>query len=201
MTRHPRCLTTIIAAFVGAWLALTPFELHAATPLPSDITVPAGHKLYLRTYAVGTQNYVCVAVPSPDGLVYAWRAFGPQATLFDGHALQLTTHFLSANPDEDGTARPTWQSSRDSSTVWANPVAATADPSRVEPGAIPWLLLEVVGTEPGPTHGRHLLRTRYIQRVQTSGGVMPTEGCDDEEDIGDKVLVPYSTEYLFYRAD
>ena len=63
---------------------------------------------------------------------------------------QIITHFLSPNPDEGDLPRATWQHSRDTSRIWGNVVASSSDPSFVRRGAIPWLLLEVVGAEPGP---------------------------------------------------
>jgi hypothetical protein len=72
---------------------------------------------------------------------------------FNDHDKQIITHFLSSNPDESGMASATWQHSRDTSTVWAMAIASSSDPNFVELGAIPWLLLQVVGTEPGPTGG------------------------------------------------
>jgi hypothetical protein len=55
-----------------------------------------------------------------------------------------------------------------------------------------------VGSEPGPNGGRGISRTRYIQRVNTSGGSAPTEGCEDGS-LGDRLLVPYTTDYYFYE--
>ena len=49
--------------------------------------------------------------------------------------------------------RATWQDSRDTSAVWAKAIQTSSDPNFVKPGAIPWLLLEVVGLEHGPTWG------------------------------------------------
>src|SRR5215207_6179509 len=68
-------------------------------PVPANLAVPAGQAVFYRGYAIGTQNYVCL--PTPTGV--AWKFVAPQATLFEGvnGALgqQLTTHFLSANPE------------------------------------------------------------------------------------------------------
>jgi hypothetical protein len=125
--------------------------------------------------------------------------FGPQATLFNDDEMQIITHFLSPNPDEAGMARATWQHSRDTSTVWAMAIESSTDPAFVEPDAIPWLLLEVVGADSGPTGGDRLTETAYIQRVYTSGGRAPTTGCADAT-IGNTVLVPYTTDYIFYKA-
>jgi hypothetical protein len=126
--------------------------------------------------------------------------FGPQATLFNDDARQIITHFLSPNPDEGGTARATWQHSRDTSAVWAQRIAFSSDPDFVEPGAIPWFLLQVVGAERGPTGGQRLAETTYIQRVYTTGGLEPSTGCAQAEDVGQRALVPYTADYLFYKA-
>jgi hypothetical protein len=112
---------------------------------------------------------------------------------------QIITHFLSPNPDEKGLPRATWQHSEDTSRVWGNAIASSSDPKFVKRGAIPWLLLEVVGSDPGPGGGALLTATAYIQRINTSGGVAPTTGCSEAANVGAKALVPYKTDYLFYK--
>ena len=130
-----------------------------------------------------------------------WTFVGPQATLF--HTFkgtlrqQATTHFLSADPS--GTLRPAWQHSLDSSVVWGRVRQSSADPNYVEAGAIAWLLVEAAATAPGPIGGAMLAHTAFIQRLNTSGGVAPSTGCSASQ-LGAVVLVPYSTEYFFYRA-
>jgi hypothetical protein len=109
------------------------------------------------------------------------------------------THYLSPNPDESGAARATWQHSGDSGAIWAGMIESSSDQSFVAPNSIPWLLLRVVGDEPGPTGGTTLAGTAFIQRVNTEGGVAPGAGCKSAKDIGKKALVPYSTDYVFYR--
>jgi Protein of unknown function (DUF3455) len=168
--------------------------------VPANLEVPDGYRVFLSAHAVGTQNYICL--PTPTGV--AWRFIAPQATLF--HAphgelrQQLTTHFLSANPAEGGIARPTWQDSSDSSRVWGRALQSSADPLFVEPGAIPWLLLEVVGAERGPVGGAFLKQSAYIQRVNTSGGMAPTDGCTHATNVGTLALMPYEADYVFYRG-
>jgi hypothetical protein len=199
-TASRRRWTTYIAAVTGACLALLPPGLGAhdltPPPVPADLEVPAGHKPFLLGYATGTQNYICL----PSGPGFIWTLFGPQATLFNDAERQITTHFLSPNPDEGGTARATWQNSRDTSTVWAMAIASSSDPAFVEPGAIPWLLLRVVGADRGPTGGHKLTATAYMQRVHTSGGLAPTTGCTQAPDVGKRALVPYTADYFFYKA-
>lgn len=162
------------------------------TSVPSNLEPPAGVSAFLTARAEGTQNYICLKSGG-----FSWTFWGPQATLFDGDQ-QVITHYLSTNP-ADGAARATWQSSSDSSAVWAAAIANSSDPTYVEEGAIPWLLLRVVGNQTGPSGGSGLSDAKYIQRVNTSGGVAPSAGCKSSEDVGKKALVPYSTDYVFYK--
>jgi hypothetical protein len=133
-----------------------------------------------------------------------WQFLGPQATLFVTIAgdlqHQIATHFLSANPAENGLPRATWQQSFDSSQVWARAIASSTDINYVAPHSIPWLLLQSVGTAIGPTGGALLTSTRYIQRLNTEGGLPPATGCSQANETGATALVPYTTDYFFYRA-
>lgn len=166
--------------------------------VPSNLTVEEGNIPYLQTRAYGTQNYICM--PTATGM--AWKFLGPQATLYPENApLQIATHFLSPNPEEQGTPRPTWLHSQDGSAVWARVVQPSTDSNYVAPGAIPWLLLEKAGTSAGTTGGSLLSRTTFIHRVNTQGGVAPATGCTSASQLGAIALVPYSTDYFFYRAE
>ena len=171
--------------------SLSPFTaplVAQSTAVPAVIQVPFGNEEYLRASATGTQNYMCM----PSG----WTFIGPQATLIVKIAnvrQQVTTHFLSPNPDEAGTARATWQSSLDTSSVWAKAVASSSD--YAAEGAIPWLLLQVVGAEKSPRGGSGISETTYIQRVNTTGGMAPTTPCLVEM----RAFVPYTAEYVFYQ--
>jgi hypothetical protein len=186
-----------------AWGCPVFAESLTVPPVPPDIQVPAGNAPFLKGEAVGTQNYVCL----PSGSGFTWTFYGPQATLFitlkffqGDIRQQVTTHFLSPNPDESGTARATWQSSFDTSAVWGRSIAASMDSNFVAPGAIPWLLLAVVGTERGPTGGAFLTQTTFIQRLHTSGGIAPSSGCNQSTNVGAIALVPYTADYFFYKA-
>ena len=196
MTHHSLFARCVIAYA----LALQPAAASAQdVAVPSNLVVPESHVAYLEARAFGTQNYICV--PTPTGV--AWKFVGPQATLYLPSVTfqqQITTHFLSANPDEEGTPRPTWQSSFDSSAVWGRVAASSTDSNYVAPGAIPWLLVEAAGTADGPMGGVQLSRTTYIQRVNTAGGVAPITGCATATQVGAFALVPYSTDYVFYRS-
>src|ERR1700704_2590872 len=188
-------------------------------PVPRNIAVPPGNKVFLEGHGVGTQNYVCAPSPSsPSGVAYA--LFTPEATLFSDDFKEVTTHFFSPNPFEvntnpavvaDGPIRATWQHSRDTSTVWgkvrpADPRVpgdlgdSSSDPNFVKQGAIAWLKVTVTGTEDGPTGGDTLTKTTFIQRLNTSGGVAPSTGCASASDVGNQAFVPYTADYFFYTA-
>lgn len=178
-------------------------DLLTPPPVPTNLQVPAGNILFQKGHAQGTQNYVCL--PSAGG--FSWTFLSPQATLFltfnvAGGEIrqQMMTHFLSPNPEENGTPRATWQSSLDSSAVWARATQSSTDPNFVAPGAIPWLLLQEAGTQPGPIGGDFLAYTTYVQRLSTSGGVAPSTGCSQPENVGATVLVPYTADYFFFKA-
>ena len=189
------CATLLAAGFIS----MLPQQIHAQRetppPVPDLIEVPAGHRLFMAGHAYGTQNYICL----PSGAGFAWSLFGPQATLFHNDARQMMTHFLSPNPEEDGMPRATWQHSVDSSAVWARATAMSSDSAFVAPGAIPWLLLEVVGAEGGPRGGSRLDVATYIHRLNTAGGIAPATGCAESAHVGMRIFVPYEADYFFYR--
>ena len=208
------CATALAVAFTVS----PPQPAHAdrvtPPPVPANIQVPAGNKAFLEGHAVGTQNYICVPCPNPttsmcpDVSGFAWILFTPQATLFKDNNRQVITHFFSPNPFEDNTnpgvvaadmIRATWQDSRDTSTVWGKTNQTSSDSAFVEPGAIAWVLLEVVGAQDGPTGGDKLTVTTFIQRLNTSGGIAPSTGCTSLTDVGAEAFVPYTADYFFYK--
>lgn len=196
-TQQTRWLTAGAAALALTCFVSRPqpaYAEHVTPPaVPDDLKVPNGNTAYLVGHATGTQDYICL----PSG----WTFFGPQATLFKDDEKQIITHFLSANPFESNTPRATWQDSKDTSTVWGFTVASSSDPTFVASGAIPWLLLHVVGAQSKPTGGDNLTATTYIQRLNTSGGVAPSIGCALPTDVGKQALVPYTANYFFFMAD
>jgi hypothetical protein len=176
--------------------------LPAVPPVPANLQVPPGNILFQKGHAQGTQNYICLQ----SGSRFSWTAVSPQATLFLTFRFSRTevrqqsiTHFLSPNPAEDGTPRETWQSSLDTSAVWAKTIESSIDPHFVAKGAIPWLLLQETGTQAGPTGGDFLAHTTYIQRLSTSGGLAPAAGCSQPENVGAAALVPFTADYFFFK--
>jgi len=137
-----------------------------------NLNVPAGHVLSFHTYALGVQIYRWNGT--------TWGFVGPRAMLF------ASSHFHG--PVGIHYEGPTWESNGGSKVVAER--AADCAPS---PKAIAWLLLRVVWSRgPGPFE-----RATYIQRVNTVGGLAPTERGMF---IGHEMGVPYTAEYYFYRA-
>ena len=192
---------------------------------PALITPPVGNVAFLLGHAlVGTQGYVCL----PKGTGASWTVKGarPEATLFTtvfGQNFQIITHFLSpdTNPNEAAPnplpfGNATWQSSFDSSKVWAQvplsnsttppspaSIAAGSDPSCPNTGSIACLLLQSIGSLQGPTGGKLLTQTTFVQRLNTKGGSAPddADGCGSATNVGNQRLVPYTADYYFFRKD
>lgn len=207
MTQFRNLITAgVIAVALESSVALAQSgtrDAFTAPSVPANIQAPVGNTLFLKGQAEGTQNYVCL--PSASG--FSWTFFSPQATLFlpfkwigGDIRQQIITHFLSPNPSEKDTPRATWQSSFDTSAVWARSIASSSDPNFVAAGAVPWLLLQTVGTRRGPAGGDTLAHTTFVQRLTTAGGVVPSTGCSQPENVGATALVPYTADYFFYKA-
>jgi hypothetical protein len=136
------------------------------------LQVPAGNKVAFHVYAEGVQIYRW------DGMM--WNFVAPDALLFAdaGERGEVGFHY----------AGPTWESVSGSKVVGTVLERCTPD---IE--AIPWLLLRAVSSDgPGVFH-----RVTFIQRVNTVGGIVPT---NPGEFLGQLQEVPYTTEYFFYRA-
>jgi hypothetical protein len=97
---------------------------------------------------------------------------------------------------------PTWQSSLDSSVVWAKvltSIPAGSDNSCPNTGSIPCLLLQSIGSQKGPAGGKVMTKTTYVQRLNTQGGVAPATGCSASTEVGKQVLVPYTADDYFFQ--
>jgi hypothetical protein len=183
----PVALTALAACGTGAAIgAAQPVGAEASAvergglpTLPSPtLAVPDGNELESSVYATGSQIYPCAATASG----FAWGPSTPSANLYqtEGHERDLVgKHF----------GGPTWQWLDDGSTVKGQKVTAfTPDPT-----AIPWLLLVAVAH----TGTGHLSTVSYVQRLQTTGGLAPTTGCDATT-VGTTVAVSYTARYYFY---
>lgn len=138
-------------------------------------------RLFLELHAAGVQKYACQA----NG---TWLFVAPEATLYrqEGARKPVGSHFLNFV-----TGRPMWWF-KDGSSVEAARVAAAPGAA----GSIPWLLLQAVATGNGGGDGDRLLKTTYVQRLNTEGGVAPAGTCA----AGATAEVPYEADYVFWKA-
>ena len=215
-TRIPRARSLFVAALILGYAFGTVAQSAAqVTPpvTPAAITPPSDVSAFLLGSATGTQGYVCL--PKDSGASWTVNGARPEATLFTetlGQQFEIITHFLSPNtnpnrnaPNPLAFANATWQSSLDSSMVWAQAkefIVAGTDASCPHTGSISCLLLESIGSQKGPEGGKVMTQTRFIQRLNTNGGSAPETGCSVAADVGKQVLVPYTADsYFFHKSE
>jgi Protein of unknown function (DUF3455) len=153
----------------------------AAPPdVPAPLRPPAGQSLFLEALASGVQIYECAAKPDQPA-TFEWVFRAPEAALVDRPGRSLGKHY----------AGPTWESV-DGSTVVGEVKARDPGPT---PSAIPWLLLASKSTGGAGV----FTPTKSIQRVQTVGGIAPSEPCSSAN-AKQVARVPYTATYYFYRV-
>jgi hypothetical protein len=155
-------------------LAITSTATHAA-PNAGSVAEPAGTQLVATFTATGVQVYSCEFDASHH---LTWAFKHPEATLYDASGRAVIHH----------DAGPSWQAD-DHSRIVGRVVGQTASQT---PGSIPQLLLETKSTGPDGM----LSGVRYVQRLDTVGGVAPTSGCVTEHQIGES---PYLAHYTFLK--
>ena len=129
----------------------------------------------MSTIASGVQTYSCEYDAKHH---LAWVFKSPLATLYDTNGQAVIKH----------TAGPSWQAD-DGSRIVGHVLAETpSDTAR----SIPQLLLETHGTGASGT----LSSIRYVQRINTVGGLMPAGACTSEHQTGSS---PYIASYVFYK--
>ncbi|HET7824491.1 MAG TPA: DUF3455 domain-containing protein [Anaeromyxobacter sp.] len=176
-----------IAVLVAAISTASAEERRAASPsassapIPAALAAPAGHELAFELLADGVQIYSCVHARGAAGAAAAWEFQAPEATLTDRRGRRAGQH----------GAGPTWEALDGSSVKGAKVESATPDPS-----AIPWLLLRAASHGSG---AGQMADVTFVQRVWTSGGNAPSDGCGDAT-VGATARVPYRAVYRFYHT-
>ncbi len=153
------------------------FALFAGSAIAQDIPAklaPPQEGLLVGKYAAkGVQIYVC----SVKGVANEWGFKAPEAELIDAQGRPFARHY----------AGPTWEAP-DGSKIVGRVLANEPAPKA---GAIPWLLLSTESSGSGVLAG-----ARFVQRVNTSGGVGPTGACPT---AGTERRVDYTADYIFYK--
>jgi hypothetical protein len=137
-----------------------------------SLRVEKGNKLASRLFARGVQIYRWNGT--------AWAFVAPSAKLYPNAQASgvIGTHY----------AGPTWETNSGSKVVGAVAKRCPADPA-----SIPWLLLRVASVD-----GSGLFHdATFIQRINTVGGNAPAAPGTV---VGEEANIPYTAEYLFYRA-
>lgn len=184
MTMLDRSFVRLLAialsmSMLAAWLAACTGPRPQAT-VPEPLQPDAASRPAFTLAARGVQIYECRA--GNGGTPPAWVFVAPEAELRDAAGRPAGTH----------GAGPFWRAadgSRIDGAITARADAPTA-------GAIPWLLLVA---RPRPGDGV-FARVTHVQRVNTTGGVAPANGCDAGA-VGSRVRVPYTADYHFFNSN
>ncbi len=165
-------LSGVSLALVGSVLSLS--AAHAQTAVSAALTPAETTHVVAALKASGTQIYVCKRDANQQ---LAWVFKAPSADLYDASGQLVVKH----------SAGPTWQAT-DGSKITGKVLQQAPNPDQSD--SIPLLLLQA--TNAG---GAGLLATvRYVQRLETQGGLAPGGPCTQE---GEEGRSPYLAEYLF----
>ncbi|MDD2723406.1 MAG: DUF3455 domain-containing protein [Methylovulum sp.] len=149
---------------------------YANCKIPEPIKAPEGQQAFLSVHAQGEQIYQCTLNQNK----YAWEAKAPDALLFDDHGQVVGKHY----------AGPIWEYKAGSHVVGR--VVKKLD---VSDKAIAWLLVEVVSHK-----GKDFFAdAKFINRINTQGGLPPTSGCDGNH-LGNEKRVAYKADYVFFKG-
>jgi len=143
--------------------------------IPEPIKAPEGQQAFLSVHAKGDQIYQC----SLNHGKYAWEAKAPDALLFNDHWQVVGKHYSG----------PIWEYKAGSRVVGR--IVKKLD---VSDKAIAWLLVEVVEHK-----GKDFFAdAKFINRINTQGGLPPTSGCDGNH-LGNEKRVAYEADYVFFK--
>ncbi|WP_082429526.1 DUF3455 domain-containing protein [Pseudanabaena sp. 'Roaring Creek'] len=170
---------TVPIQLVEAQEIPSPVKQTVVAGVPDHLLPPAQEKLALTLIGKGVQIYQCQA-KKDNKTKFEWNFKAPEAELFDLQNQNVGKHY----------AGPVWESNDGSKVLGA--VKAKADAQEAD--AIPWLLLNAKEVEGNGVFSK----VAHIQRLDTSGGKAPKDGCN-EANSGKVLRVPYIATYNFYN--
>lgn len=184
---------SLVVAAAAVPLAGCGSELAVGPEDSAAIAATAPAASAARTVDLGACGYL--GAPEGSTLVFHAYAKGAQVYRWNGQAWGFEGPDATLYADAEGTGvvgshygGPTWEANTGGFVV-----AEMRKSCPVDPADIAWLLLGVVRNEgPGVLSG-----VTHIQRVNTDGGRAPAGGGSY---VGEVRNVPYTAEYLFYRA-
>ncbi|HSV50894.1 MAG TPA: DUF3455 domain-containing protein [Burkholderiaceae bacterium] len=179
--RTPLSLVAVLGLAACAGMGSSSKSMpYSQSSLPDAVKVPAGHMVAMETVGAGDITYECRARANMAGQ-YEWVFVGPDARLMDRKGMQIGRYY---GPPA------TWEN-KDGSKVTATQVA-------VAPAGTGNIPLQLVKANPALGMGA-MQGVSYIQRVATQGGVAPAMACDASS-MGQKQVVKYQADYIFWRA-
>ena len=170
--------TALIAACAGGPMMMKPYD---QAMLPATVQVPAGNKVAMETVGVGDITYECRDKANTPGAT-EWVFVGPDAKLNDRSGKQVGKYY---GPPA------TWES-MDGSKLTATQLA-------VAPSGPTSLPFQLVKANPAVGSGA-MTGVTYIQRVALQGGVAPAAVPCTPATKGQKQVVKYQADYIFYKA-
>jgi hypothetical protein len=177
MVRRTIVLASLVIVAVAATISGAA-RAQTDAKIPANLVPPKDSAQIFELGARGVQIYACEVDPN-DATKFVWTFKAPEAELFNASGETVGRHF----------AGPTWQG-HDGSVVVGQVIERAASPDE---GAIPWLML---GAKQHAGSGVFSTIT-YILRLDTVGGVAPTDGCDADH-AGAETRQPYEATYALY---
>ena len=147
--------------------------------VPDKIEAPANEQVVLMAHGSGAQIYVCRA--GADGKP-AWSLKAPEAELRDSQGAIVGHH----------SAGPTWKY-KDGSEISGKAVERVNAP---DSASIQWLLVSITHHS-GKKNGG-FSHVTSVQRINTQGGMPPTDSDCNTSKLNTEVKSPYSADYYFY---
>jgi hypothetical protein len=147
-------------------------------PKASELHDPPGQSVLFRlqTLPTSVQIYTCKASTDPVK-PFAWSGPDPDAIIANSVKTVTLHHYKG----------PTWEGTDGSMVVGSNAKHFLAPREK----SVDWLELTA-------TNGTgQFAKVAFIHRLETSGGVPPSQPCDTSHNL-EQVRVPYSATYLFY---
>ncbi len=171
-------------AFMGSLLVVSACAVtmpYSQSQLPSQVQVPTGHKVAWESVGVGDLTYQC-RVKAQMADQFEWVLVGPKAQLQDRAGKAIGSYF---GPPA------TWKVAEGAELTGAQVAVA--------PGGDGNIPLQLVKANPAKGSSQ-LNGVAFVQRVNTKGGVAPTEPCNAAM-VNMSKSVAYRADYIFYKPN
>ena len=179
---HPFTIGLTVVATLGlaACSSMGSHSAYSQQALPAAVQVPAGHTVAMETVGVGQITYECRAKKDMAS-EHEWVFVGPEAKLQTRGGTVIGRYW----------GPPATWANNDGSSVTATQLA-------VAPAGAGNIPMQLVKANPATGMGA-MQGVSHIQRVATRGGVAPSMACSAST-MGNKQVVPYQADYIFWKA-